>query len=237
MYFWKCWRDTRGAFYVFLILVLLMGIAGLAILSDVGGWTSRRAFPGSWYETARLLIATPLGFVYLAPFILGAVTLGEEYAKGTLPFLLTRPRQRSSLVWMSWLVGATALGILVFLSLAFLFGSPGPPAYPLGEFGFFVWRESLLTFLVPLFFYSLTFFMTMLFKSGHHGSGAALLITVAYLAMATWLSVSFEIRLPYAPGSFARYWNHFPWEEMAGWLTASTALVWMSRVLFERREV
>lgn len=237
MYLWKCWRDTRATFFVFLALILVMGAAGATIVNDVGGWTSRRAVPAAWHETGLLLFIAPSSFVYLSAFLLGAVTLGDEYSKGTLPFLLTRPRQRQSLVWGNWLWGALTLEFLVFLSLALYFASPAPPAYPRGGSGFFAWRLSLLMLLVPLLLYSLTFFLTMLFRSGRYGSGAALLMAVGYLALAMWLSLFFDIQLPYAPGPRARYWSHFPWGEMASWLLTSLALVWISRTIFVRREV
>ncbi len=237
MYLWKCWRDARSPFFLFLGLVVCFGLPATVVLRDLGGWTSARDFPAGWYEAARTLAVAPLGFIYLAAFLLGGATFGEEYTEGTLPFLLTRPRSRSSLVWINWLTGALLLEALVTLALAFYHGNPSPPGYPRGPLDAFDYRRIFLSLLVPLFLFTLTFFFTILLRSPRNGIGAAMLATFGYMAVSQWLSLSYNIRLPYAPEPFVIHLNGFPWGEMTAWLTASLAVVGFSQRVIVLREV
>ncbi len=237
MYIWKCWRDSRGAFLVFLILICVWGLAGTAILANIGGWTSRRATPVIWYEFAHILIATQVVFAFFSAFALGASTLGDDHAKGALPFLLTRPRSRASMCWQSWLVGAVALEILVLIALGWFRFTPGFARFPRHPDSPVYSDRALLMILITLFLYSLTFFFTLLLKNGRYGAGMVLLLVIAYMTVGILLTVSFDFGLPYVPGPRPRAFQGPLWPEISIWLSASFLLATGSQLVFARQEV
>lgn len=236
MYFWKCWRDYRAAFFVFLSLIGLWSLVGFAILSDVGGWISRREFPEVWYASARGLLIGQVGFVFLAAFALGSSSIGDDFSKGIMPFLLTRPRSRAYLLGVNWAAGAavlltlTAVSQVVFRLAMGLAPRTQNPAN-------FSWRGVAVSILMPFLFYSLTFFFTLAFKSGKNGSGAALLLVIAYMLVAIWFSLMAGIRWPYSPGPGHEWWTDYPVQEAALLLAFSSALLFAANQVFSRQEL
>jgi ABC-type transport system involved in multi-copper enzyme maturation permease subunit len=112
MYAWKCWRETRASF-----IFLLMLSAGPALLATLGPGIKERN--GWWYfdrseythDPALMVhLVSPmiLTVLLLTPFLsavfLGATASGGEIEPGTIEYLWTRPRTRSSVTWTHWVV-------------------------------------------------------------------------------------------------------------------------------------
>ena len=186
MYVWKCWRDSRARFIFFLIVILGVCIPFTIYAGRPGGATDfRRGGPlfgvgylWSWVSTVLLQTLVPL-IAMFAALVLAPLSVGQEYKEQTLGFLFTRPRSRRYLNWTCWSVGACEiLGLVV--------------AAVLGTFGalicvsrhVYAWR--LLGAILPLFVgavavYSMTYFLTILARSGEKGLSYGLGILVVSL--------------------------------------------------------
>jgi ABC-type transport system involved in multi-copper enzyme maturation permease subunit len=119
-----------------------------------------------------------------AALVLGSSSIGGEFREPTLGFLLTRPRPRRYWVWTCWSVGAGELLGVVFLAVV---GTFGALTYLSGHV--YSWR--LLAATVPLFVgavavYSMTYFLTVLARSGEQGIsyGMGILLIDLFLPMA-----------------------------------------------------
>jgi ABC-type transport system involved in multi-copper enzyme maturation permease subunit len=110
MYAWKCWRESRARF----IFLLTMFAASAVLLTLLPGLEEQN---GWWYfdrsEYTRVP-ATMVPFVsrmvlnvlwvsgFLSAVFLGATASGSEIESGTIEYLWTRPRTRSSVTWTHW---------------------------------------------------------------------------------------------------------------------------------------
>jgi hypothetical protein len=109
MYFWKCWRDTRSFFIVFLIIAaIVMPVAavvcvGTGLLENFGSEAFRSTF-----EIITLFAALALG----------ALGASEQFAGSTVHFLFTKPRSRAYFVWTGWVVGCAQLLAIDIVNLA-----------------------------------------------------------------------------------------------------------------------
>jgi ABC-type transport system involved in multi-copper enzyme maturation permease subunit len=123
MYIWKCWRDTRVSFFVYLMLS-----ASLTLLWFAGIRQWLRSAPinvspleSLWFEIVTGAVA--FGSL-LAPVIgltLGSRNIGTDLAKGSGDFLITRPRSRKYFIWAGWGVGiAEILTVLLVTGLVTL---------------------------------------------------------------------------------------------------------------------
>jgi len=237
MYVWKCWRDTRSTFFLFLGAMGLLAATGAFLLKDVWGWTSSRAYPGAWEESGRMLLTLPAFLVLLTGFILGGYGVGDEFSKGTAGFLLTRPCARRRLLWSNWLVGAVEIALLVLLAAALRYLAPAGVGYPrLPTITTFEIRRAVLSLLLALMVYSLTFFFTMWLRNGRHGTNLAVVLILAYYVVAIWLLVSFRIQAPFFGDG--RFWlgGAMPWGEVTIRLFVILSLVVSSQWLLERAE-
>jgi len=242
MYAWKWWRENRSRAIAYLIVV-----AALAVFLP---WMNPKGFPNA-AGRARELGAEEMWRFALAGFgslvcifaglSLGATGVGDEFAQGTLDFLLTKPRSRKYFVWAGWLAGAGTLlmmaALAVLLSLVNLaFVTKSLPN----------WK--LLAIIIPLFVlsvvaYSLTYFMTALTKSARSGLsfGLGLIVIAELLPVAGY--AEWQIDLPslfsvletsrWATGQGA----HFPLAATIGWSLVALAFPFATQFLFQRVEV
>jgi ABC-type transport system involved in multi-copper enzyme maturation permease subunit len=110
MYAWKCWRESRARF-----IFLLIMFTAIALLFTLAPGLKERA--GWWYfdrneythdptlmvHLVSLMVLTGLlmsGF--LSAVFLGATASGSEIEPGTIEYLWTRPRTRTSVTWTHW---------------------------------------------------------------------------------------------------------------------------------------
>jgi ABC-type transport system involved in multi-copper enzyme maturation permease subunit len=239
MYFWKCWRDTRTAFLVMAGGGLFMAGLGFLLVFDVGGWTSSRSIPEMWLSTGHILIAVPMFVMPLAGFLLGAYGVGDELGKGSAAFLLSHPRSRRYLMWVNWLVGAGEIVALMLLAVLLRALGPAHPAYPGRRLNVFDLRDIVMTTVLAVAIYSLTFFFTTAFRSGRLGTNVAFATVFSYYGLLAWLALNFQIYLPPLSGPYYHKWSGFPWHvltENTGWLGFVLLLVYASQLLFERAE-
>jgi ABC-type transport system involved in multi-copper enzyme maturation permease subunit len=110
MYAWKCWRESRARF-----IFLLMMFTATALLFTLQPGLGERN--GWWYfdrsEYARdpatvvhlvslMALTGLLTSGFLSAVFLGATASGSEIEPGTIEYLWTRPRTRSSVTWTHW---------------------------------------------------------------------------------------------------------------------------------------
>jgi ABC-type transport system involved in multi-copper enzyme maturation permease subunit len=242
MYAWKWWRENRSRVIVYLILLVII----TAFLPWASCWAYLQGSSGA--REAAALDVWRICLVSLGSFAmafaglgLGASGVGEEFAQGTVEFLLTRPRRRRYFVWAGWATGAATLFIMVTLAV-------------LGSFATFVYvtksvhHWKFLTMAVPLFVlgavvYSLTYFMTALMKSGRTGLSLSLGLFVIALFLPVAVNLLWRIDLPtpldvLAASKWATLPGaHFPVAATIGWSLVALALPLAAQFLFERAEV
>jgi ABC-type transport system involved in multi-copper enzyme maturation permease subunit len=110
MYAWKCWRESRARF----IFLLIMSAATALLftlqpgLGERNGWwyfdrSEYTRDPATVVHLVSLMVLTGLlmsGF--LSAVFLGATASGSEIEPGTIEYLWTRPRTRTSVTWTHW---------------------------------------------------------------------------------------------------------------------------------------
>ena len=193
MYFWKCWRDTRSFFVVFLIIAaIVMPVAaivclGTHLVEDFG--TS--AFSATF---ALILMAVALG--------LGAIGAIHEFAEKTAHFLFTKPRSRAYFVWVGWAVGFAEL--LAIATVNFLAGwvtlsrftkNPSHSAV----FGSMTAHAIIDPLLFCFWAYCLTYSLTVLLRNGLKGLGASMGILFGFPLFAVAIRWRWHINLPLPP--------------------------------------
>ncbi|MBI3405535.1 MAG: ABC transporter permease subunit [Acidobacteria bacterium] len=159
-----------------------------------------------WWMTATSLADLAPVAMVLAAFSFGAAGIGEEFHRGTIQFLLARPRRRLHFVWTGWIVGAAELALLVSVAygISRRFGSQT-------VFGNFTWRQIhgisspeaaawksiLLIFIVALLLYSLAYFTTLLMRGGRNGFNLAVGILIVYCAVWDLLHFVWHMEFPF----------------------------------------
>ena len=109
MYFWKCWRETRVSFYVFLFIAVTLS----ALLWKIMDFTMSELPPKQLFALAWvILLFASSALLGLAAISFGAAGISEEFAHKTAVFLLTKPRSIRYFVWTAWAANA-----LQFLTL------------------------------------------------------------------------------------------------------------------------
>lgn len=164
MYVWKCWRDTRWRCLIYSALLMIFLAATLPALPP-----DRPSAAAAFAFVAIVFFGLLIGIV--AAVSLGSVSIGEEWDRGSLEFLLTRPYPRWRFLWTAWAVGAGELLTLATLPILL---STVVEYYWFGDVH--AWRLLKVT---PLLFgtastvYGTTFLFSMLLRSGRKGMNAA----------------------------------------------------------------
>jgi hypothetical protein len=193
MYFWKCWRDTRSFFVVFLIIAaIVMPVAavvclGTHLVEDFGTTAFSTTF-------ALILMAVALG--------LGAIGAIHEFADKTAHFLFTKPRSRAYFVWVGWVVGFSEL--LAVATVNFLAGQATLSRYSKNPYHSALYGSMPAHTLVdPLIFcvwaYCLTYSLTVLLRNGLKGLGASMGILFGFPLFAVAIRWRWHINLPLPP--------------------------------------
>lgn len=124
MYFWKCWRDTRVAFFAYLAC---SSIAMLLWFPVMRYGLSQRSIAVAPLDS--LLFLSLGGGIAFASFgapllglILGSRSIGTDLFKGNADFLLTRPRSRAHFIWIAWSVGIVEILAVAFANAFVAFG-------------------------------------------------------------------------------------------------------------------
>jgi hypothetical protein len=173
MYLWKYWRDTRIAFCVSLLGVILMF---LLVVNEHGIVTTGQPPIQQLPQIMMVLLivqSVPLGFL---GWMLGSFGVGREMGEGGGSFVFTRPQTRASFVWRDWAFGMTELltitvllNMVIGLQLHRLFtsGAQGDTSFtsPGVSPVLSVCLTCLTSFLLVALIFSVTYFSTILLKS------------------------------------------------------------------------
>ena len=239
MYVWKCWRETRSAFFVFLGAMLAVGAFAAYAKLDPFGWIAAKP-PESrllWHGLATVLLDTTANLMPVAGLFLGALGVGMEFEKRTADFLLTRPRARRRLLWTSWSLGAAQIVVLVFVGCIFRLAGLGlRPAIGAGDF----FRLLVALCTLALLFYSLTYLMTTLARNSRNGTALAILAFSGYEGLWAWLHFWYQINIPFFSDLFEHTFHSaagFSFTPVAGWLSVCLALMLVAQFAFERAEI
>ena len=246
MYIWKCWYDTRGYFFAYLALFLLVP----AIFPLGHLWTS---YDGAWLRlkpmtpaiaqeisqsTTLMFLSLGIYMGVLAGLSLGAAGLGQEFKNGTLEHLLTRPRSRRYFIWTGWAVGVTELFVMLTLpalvASGYLFLTVGT-AYR--------WEILMLSpmLLIPAaVFYGLVYLLAILLRGSIHAGVAGVGILFLYGLLGIALDYYWQIELPDLSSLFnwvLKDTGEFPALSVAGWTLVALAFPLAAQWVFERAEI
>ena len=248
MYAWKCWRETRWLFFGYLAGLLACGFGTVLFRilryrdPNLGwavkwNWTPEAAL-GVWLETIGGLAGGGWIVIIFAGLTLGAATVGDEFQQKTLEFLLTRPRGRRYFIWTNWLVGVfevlamcVAAGATTMLLL--LLATRTLATWK-------IWAILPILFVTATVFFSLTYFLTTVVRSGREGSAYALATVLVYAAASLALERYGMKTLPAISNLLVAALKPeevYPLGALAGWMVVALAFPLVSQWIFERAEI
>jgi hypothetical protein len=228
MYLWKCWRDTRFFFLVFLIIAIV--VMPVAAVVCVGTGLIEEFGASAFQSTLGLiLIAVALG--------LGAIGAIHEFGDKTAQFLFTKPRSRAYFVWASWAVGAIELLAVALVNL--LAGWLTLSRYSGNPFhstllGSVMPDQFAGTVILSLYVYSLTYSLTAVLRNGLKGLGASMGIVfgLPFLAIAVRWRWHINLPIPTSPiGSLSLLVSNMIW------MFITLLFVFASQMVVERAEM
>lgn len=228
MYFWKCWRDTRSFFIVFLIIAaIVMPVAavvcvGTGLLENFGSEAFRSTF-----EIITLFAALALG----------ALGASEQFAGSTVHFLFTKPRSRAYFVWTGWVVGCAQLLAIDIVNLAA--GALTLSHYSKNPFhsvmsGSVTASQLAGALIFGLYVYCLTYSLTVVLRHGLRGLGASMAIVfgVPFFAIAVRWRWKINIPIPTVPIE-----RLSPLISNFIWMLIALLLVFAAQLVVERTEI
>jgi ABC-type transport system involved in multi-copper enzyme maturation permease subunit len=125
MYAWKCWRESRARFFFLLIMFTVTALLftvepGLEVQN--GWWHfDRSEYIHNPLPTAHVVFSMILSVLWCSGFLsavfLGATAPGSEIEPGTIEYLWTRPRRRTSVTWTHWGVCVAEMAIVAVVPL------------------------------------------------------------------------------------------------------------------------
>ncbi len=243
MYFWKCWRETRVNFYVFLLIAVTLAVLPWKMMdSAMGDLGPKQFFALAW---VILLVASGI-LLPVAGMSFGATGISEEFAHKTAGFLLTKPRSIRFFVWTAW--AANALQFLALTGTMVLVGA-----------SILSWRchvpltgRLLLTFvpglIMTLLMFGLTYLLGVLHHNGRNGFISCLGVVIVFPIILKSLEYFWHVHLP-SPGDMypveIREMIQHPeliatlppsWP-LVGWLLVALACPFIAQLVLERTEL
>ena len=236
MYLWKFWRDTRRGVFVYLSLLIAFGAFWLSTIHRLRLMEVSADPISLWWMD----IGVAFAMSYLCAVVMGFATaahgVGTDVGRGTGDFLLTRPRSRRYFVWSGWAAGiAELLGLVTLTSvlvLALNVFAVGPFSRHASAASMVVSvdhqvldvRLMLATVLVSAaLVYGLTYFLSILLRSGQRGVVWSLAVLFAYSITASLLKKFTGVSLPTSNFMELGSASTGPWH-----LTASIQIVWLT---------
>jgi ABC-type transport system involved in multi-copper enzyme maturation permease subunit len=243
MYFWKCWRETRVNFYVFLLIAFTLAVLPQKIMDsamfDLG--------PKQFFALAWMILLVASGILLpVAGMSFGATGISEEFAHKTAVFLLTKPRSIRFFVWTAW--AANALQFLALTGTMVLAGA-----------SILSWRchvpltgRLLLTFvpalIMTLLMFGLTYLLGVLHHNGRNGFISCLGVVIVFPIILKSLEYFWHVHLP-SPGDMypvemSEMIQHPeliaalpPLWPLVGWLLVALACPFIAQLVLERTEI
>jgi ABC-type transport system involved in multi-copper enzyme maturation permease subunit len=251
MYAWKCWRESRARF----IFLLIMFTATALLFTLMPGLEARNGWwhfdrsvytrdPATVVHLVSLMILTGLltsGF--LSAVFLGATASGSEIEPGTIEYLWTRPRTRTSVTWTHWGVCVAEM-VLVAVVPAYL------AATILGTLTRY-WEMPLLLIapwmmvIVGLPLLGLTTLMTTLRRSASGGLISTAAVVSVYMIVRQLVTVPMHLDLPplfAGPVIWLMHNNQpypiaFPWGSLGRAVFLAAAFPLAAQYLLKRAEI
>lgn len=228
MYFWKCWRDSRSFFLVFLIIAaVIMPVAavvcvGTGLLENFGSEAFRSTF-----EIITLFVALALG----------ALGASEQFARSTVHFLFTKPRSRAYFVWTGWVVGCAQLLAVDFVNLAVgaaTLSHYGKNPFHSVLFGSVTASQLTAVLVLGLYVYCLTYSLTIVLSSGLRGLGASMAIVFGVPFFAIAVRWRWKINFPIPAVPIERL---SPLISNFIWMLVALLFVFAAQIVVERTEI
>jgi len=231
MFVWKCWRDTRGFFVVFLAIAALpMPMAAFAMINR--GAAILDAGPAAFQQTFVMVVTA-------AAYALATICAIQEFTDKTAHFLFTKPRSRGYFVWTSWIVGFTELVMVAAVNLLVGWGvlahygakafSDGPQKWNLVSPQKFIEAAAYACFA-----YALTFALAAILRSGLKGLGASLGLLAGVVGVSAALQMRWRINLPLPPEQI----GHLPLAlSECAWMVLALLFVLAAQLVVERAEI
>lgn len=189
MYFWKCWRDTRVSFYVFLFIAVTL-TAVLTMGFSMSGAPPKQVFAVAW----MMLVFASCTLVSLAGISFGATGIGEEFAHKTASFLLTKPRSIRYFVWTAWTANVVQFlaltGSMVLVGASILSWRCHVPVT--GRLLLAVAPGLIMTFLL----FGVTYLLGVLQKNGRNGFLSSLGVVIVFPIICSTVEYFWHIHLP-----------------------------------------
>jgi hypothetical protein len=204
MYLWKCWRDTRIKFFIFLGLFLCLELAFLFSPKQYSGSASVKEL-----QNGFLIVLTVIGTILLfVGWILGDDNAGADIGRGSGDFLLTRPASRGSLVWTGWAVSMLETIVLWIVFFGIIVADIFSQSRQLGistseiasAFAAFCGHDLPLSFLIFLInlglIFGVTYCIGVILRSGSRALIGSAMLIFGYRIVRAILAFRFQISLP-----------------------------------------
>lgn len=189
MYLWKCWRDTRVSFYVFLFIAVTLA-AFLTMGFSMSDAPPKETFAVAW----MMLVFASCTLVSLAGISFGATGIGEEFAHKTASFLLTKPRSIRYFVWTAWTTNAVQFlaltGSMVLVGASILSWRCHVPVT--GRLLLAFAPGLIMTFLL----FGVTYLLGVLHKNGRNGFLSSLGVVIVFPIICSTVEYFWRIHLP-----------------------------------------
>lgn len=189
MYLWKCWRDTRVSFYVFLFIAVTLA-ALLTMGFSMSDAPPKETFAVAW----MMLVFASCTLVSLAGISFGATGIGEEFAHKTASFLLTKPRSIRYFVWTAWTTNALQFlaltGSMVLVGASILSWRCHVPVT--GRLLLAFAPGLIMTFLL----FGVTYLLGVLHKNGRNGFLSSLGVVIVFPIICSTVEYFWHIHLP-----------------------------------------
>lgn len=259
MYLWKFWRDTRRDVFIYLVLLFLGAVIWLAAMVHANRIGHIGGDPGLlWMMEVGITFALSYLCALIMAFVIGNNNVGSDIGKGTGDFLLTRPRSRSYFVWMGWISGIIELAALILATMLVVFGLSvlasgaawrhvsSPLHYSIAEkagTGYLDVPLMLATIvLTAAVIYGLTYFMSVILRSGQKGVVWSIAILLGYSVGGALLKQFAGITLPslnfadmYSQRS--EVWYLAPQIQIIGWSLLALAFPIAAQISLDRADI
>jgi ABC-type transport system involved in multi-copper enzyme maturation permease subunit len=251
MYAWKCWRESRARF-IFLLIMFTATALLFTLQPGLGernGWwyfdmTEYTRDPATVVHVVSLMVLTGLLMSgLLSAVFLGTTAPGSEIEAGTIEYLWTRPRTRTSVTWTHWCVCVAEMVLVAvvptYLAAAILGTLTGHWNMPL------LLVAPWMMVIVGLPMLGLTTLMTALRRSASGGLICTTAVVSVYMIVRQLVTVPMHLNLPplFAGPVIWLMTNHqpypsaFPWGSLWRAVFLAAALPLAAQYLLKRAEV
>ncbi len=231
MYVWKCWRDTRWFFVVFLAIAALP--MPMAAFASHGGTAILDAGSIAFKNTFAMVVTA-------VAYALATICAIQEFTDRTAHFLFTKPRSRGYFVWASWMVGLAEM--LTVAAVNLLVGWRVLAHYGVSVFSdayHHTWaavspRDFVGAIVYACFAYALTFALAAILRNGLKGLGASLGLLAGIVGVSAEFQMRWKIDLPFPP----RQIGHLPLAlSECAWIMLALLFVLAAQLVVERAEI